>query len=85
MKDLVKKIAVKGITESGSTATESYVYLESINLSKAAPTATIQFDYKGANKVSLQIDIDQDDIKADVIKLVLGNRVLEIKNKDWRP
>lgn len=47
-KRLVKKIAVKGITESGSTATESYVYLESINLSKAAPTATIQFDVKGA-------------------------------------
>ena len=47
-KRLVKKIAVKGITESGSTATESYSYLESINLSKAAPTATIQFDFKGA-------------------------------------
>lgn len=47
-KRLVKKIAVKGITESGSTATESYIYLESINLSKAAPTATIQFDFKGA-------------------------------------
>lgn len=47
-KKLVKKIAVKGISESGSTATESYVYLESINLSKSAPTATIQFDFKGA-------------------------------------
>lgn len=47
-KRLVKKIAVKGITESGSTATESYVYLEGINLSKADPTATLQFDYKGA-------------------------------------
>ena len=46
-KRLVKKIAVKGITESGSTATDSYVYLESINLSKADPTATLQFDYKG--------------------------------------
>ena len=46
-KRLVKKIAVKGITESGSTATEGYVYLQSINLSKADPTATIQFDYKG--------------------------------------
>lgn len=46
-KRLVKKIAVKGITESGSTATESYVYLQSINLSKADPTATIQFDIKG--------------------------------------
>ena len=50
-KRLVKKIAVKGITESGSTATEGFVYLESINLSKAAPTATIQFDYKGASGI----------------------------------
>ena len=47
-KRLVKKIAVKGITESGSTGTEGYVYLQSINLSKADPTATIQFDCKGA-------------------------------------
>ena len=47
-KRLVKKIAVKGITESDSTATESYIYLEGINLSKADPTATLQFDYKGA-------------------------------------
>lgn len=50
-KRLVKKIAVKGITASGSTATESYMYLESINLSKAAPTATIQFDCKGATSI----------------------------------
>lgn len=50
-KRLVKKIAVKGITESGSTATESYVYLESINLSKTAPTATLQFDFKGATGI----------------------------------
>lgn len=50
-KRLVKKIAVKGITESGSTATESYVYLEGINLSKADPTATLQFDYKGATGI----------------------------------
>lgn len=50
-KRLVKKIAVKGITESGSTATESYVYLQSINLSKADPTATIQFDLKGVSGI----------------------------------
>lgn len=50
-KRLVKKIAVKGITESGSTATDSYVYLEKINLSKSAPTATIQFDCKGASSI----------------------------------
>lgn len=46
---LVKKIAVKGITESGSTATESYIYLESINLSKSDPTATLQFEVKMAS------------------------------------
>lgn len=50
-KRLVKKIAVKGITESGSTATESYIYLESINLSKKDPTATLQFDFKGAKGI----------------------------------
>lgn len=50
-KRLVKKIAVKGIVESGTTATESYVYLESINLSKSAPTATIQFDCKGVKGI----------------------------------
>ena len=50
-KRLVKKIAVKGISESGSTATDSYVYLERINLSKSAPTATIQFDCKGASSI----------------------------------
>ena len=47
-KRLVKKIAVKGIAETGSTATNSYVYLESINLSKNDPTATLQFDVKQA-------------------------------------
>ncbi len=46
---LVKKIAVKGITESGSTATDSYIYLESINLSKSDPTATLQFEVKMAS------------------------------------
>ncbi|GBU21702.1 type III restriction system endonuclease [Fibrobacteres bacterium R8-0-B4] len=46
---LVKKIAVKGISVTGNTGTEGYVYLQGINLSKAAPTATIEFDAKGKN------------------------------------
>lgn len=50
-KRLVKKIAVKGITESGSTATEGYVYLQNINLSKKDPTATIEFDCKGKSGI----------------------------------
>lgn len=50
-KRLVKKISVKGITETGSTATDSYLYLESINLSKGNPTATLQFEMKMASGV----------------------------------
>ena len=45
-KHLVKKIEVKGVSESGTTATDSYIYLESINLSGDYPTATLQFDVK---------------------------------------
>ena len=51
-KRLVKKIAVKGIVETGSTATDSYLYLESINLSKGDPTATLQFEMKMASGVT---------------------------------
>ncbi len=47
-KRLVKKIAVKGIAETGSTATDSYLYLEGLNLSKGDPTATLQFEVKMA-------------------------------------
>ena len=51
-KHLVKKIAVKGISESGSTSTDGYVYLEGLNLSKENyPTATLEFDFKGAKGV----------------------------------
>jgi len=51
-KKLVKKIAVKGISVSGTTATESYLYLEKINLSgDRPPTATLEFEIKGANGI----------------------------------
>lgn len=59
-KQLVKKIAVKGITESGTTATDSFVYLEGINLSRKDPTATLQFDFRGAaglRKVTRKVNI----------------------------
>ena len=47
---LVKKIKVKGITASGTTATEGYVYVQSINVSQENnPTATIEFEVKGKN------------------------------------
>ena len=47
---LVKKIAALGITLTGSTATNSYVYLEGIDLYKnKAPTARLGFEAKGAS------------------------------------
>ena len=64
-KRLVKKIAVKGITETGSTATDSYLYLESINLSKGNPTATLQFEVKmasGAPKKKSRIVTEGDNL-----------------------
>ena len=32
-------------------------------------------------KVILQLELEDSDVKADVIKLAFGDRVLEIKNK----
>lgn len=45
---LVKKIEVKGIKQIGSTATNGYVYLEEIIVSKGNPQARISFDVKTA-------------------------------------
>ena len=75
-KRLVKKIAVKGITETGSTATEGYVYLQSINLSKFDPTATLQFDVKGASGVRKKTQI----VKIGSNLYDLSGRLEEYKN-----
>lgn len=53
-KRLVKKIAVKGITESGSSATSSYINLQKINISSNAPTATLEIDVKGSTSIRKQ-------------------------------
>lgn len=51
-KRLVKKIAVKGISVSGTTGTDNYLYLERINLSgDKPPTATLGIEKKGKSKV----------------------------------
>lgn len=89
-KRLVKKIAVKGITESGSTATEGFVYLESINLSKADPTATIHnknvyalgLDQYTWNEVprSHQVKDKADELKEAGLWQEVRDRYLEMKN-----
>ena len=50
-KKLVKKISVKGIEQKGTTATNGYIYLESIILSKGNPMARIGFDKRMASTV----------------------------------
>lgn len=50
-KKLVKKIEVVGVTASGSTATDGYLYLSAINLSTKDPTATLEFEVKGKTAV----------------------------------
>lgn len=49
---LVKKIAVKGISVSGSTGTEGYLYLDRLNFSQSAPpSATLEIEVKGKSGV----------------------------------
>lgn len=45
-KHLVKKIEVIGVEQVGTTATNGYVYLEQIIISKGSPQARIHFDVK---------------------------------------
>jgi type III restriction enzyme len=57
-KKLVKKISVKGITMSGSTATMGYLYLQRIVLSKNDPAAYLEYEHKtksGIRKVTRKI------------------------------
>lgn len=59
-KHLVKKIAVKGITVTGSTGTEGYMYLQQINVSKKTlPIAVIEHEVLGKSghkKVVRKVD-----------------------------
>jgi type III restriction enzyme len=57
-KKLVKKISVKGITESGTTSTTGYLYLQNIVLSKDDPAAYLEFESRtktGIRKVIRKI------------------------------
>ncbi len=86
-KKLVKKIAVKGISVSGSTATEGYIYIQSINLSKGNPTATIEFDIKGKTgirKVSMIVTEGYNlfDNSGELAEYKDGYTILRIDGRD---
>ena len=48
---LVKKIAVRGISVKGLTGTNAYLYLESIEVSTAAPVARVELEIKQSNGI----------------------------------
>lgn len=51
-KKLVKKIAVKGISVSGQSGTDGYLYLANLNLSNTkAPTASLEFNIAGTSGI----------------------------------
>ena len=59
-KKLVKKINVKAVEQHGSTATNGYIYLESIELSSGNPRARIGFEKKQASSVKQVIQLVDD-------------------------
>ena len=69
-KKLVKKIAVRGIQTRNLTGTDSYVYLENIEVSTEAPLA----------RIDLEIKLKNGQIKREVRRLGSGDDLFEISN-----
>ena len=59
-KKLVKKINVKAVEQRGSTATNGYLYLESIELSSGNPRARIGYEKKQSSSVKQVIQLVDD-------------------------
>ena len=61
---LVKKIEVRGVHQLGSTATNGYVYLDEIIISKSDPVARIGFDKKitSGTKQVMKVLHEKDDL-----------------------
>lgn len=52
---LVKKIAVRGISVKGLTGTNAYLYLESIEVSTAAPVARVELEIKESTGIKRRL------------------------------
>ena len=63
-RQLVKKIEVRGIRQVGTTATNGFVYLDSIVIGKGNPQARISYDMKTATgtRQSMKLMRDGDDL-----------------------
>ncbi|QCT01583.1 Type III site-specific deoxyribonuclease [Paenibacillus algicola] len=84
---LVKKISVKGISVKGSSGTNSYVYLEGVDVSdKHVPVARLEYEKRtksGLTKVSKKI-ITGDDLYqlSDNLEQYKGYKVSEINGQN---
>lgn len=84
---LVKKISVKGISVKGTSGTNSYVYLEGIDVSdKHAPLARLEYEKRtktGLTKVSKKI-VTGDDLYqlSDNLEQYKGYKVSEINGQN---
>ncbi|AKR55105.1 restriction endonuclease subunit R [Devosia sp. H5989] len=68
---LVKKIAVRGIQTRGLTGTNSYLYLEGIDISTKAPVARIE----------LEVRLKTGEIKRQVRRLEAGRNLFDISGE----
>ena len=68
---LVKKIAVRGISMKGLAGSSAYLYLESIEISKQAPTARIEVEVK----------LKTGEIKRQVMRLTKGQNLYDLSNR----
>ena len=54
-KKLVKRIQVKGISQTALKGTDAYIYLDSLNISKAAPTANLEIEIKYKSSIKRKL------------------------------
>jgi type III restriction enzyme len=84
---LVKKISVKGISVKGTSGTNSYLYLEGVDISdKHAPVARLEYEKRtktGLTKVSKKI-VTGDDLYqlSDYLEQYKGYKVSEINGQN---
>lgn len=84
---LVKRIQVKGISQTSLTGTSGYIYFDGLNISKAAPTANLEIEikYKGGVKRNM-VRVEEGDnlyIKSNELESYLeGFTVSQIDGRD---
>lgn len=84
---LVKRIQVKGISQTSLTGTNGYIYFDSINISKSAPTANLEIEVKYKSSIKRKmIMVEEGDnlyIKSNELESYLeGFTVSQIDGRD---